>query len=394
MMRSSEIIGQNNNLSIKQTEVKNQVIYWKTVGVRIRSQDLPILNQRLRLYGFETLGQLVSDFLTTKFPPITEDRQIQAMDSNTQSNGLKTLVNSGSFEPTFYKNVNLDDMLKYLLTIRKLDNKHVKDIVSYFRRFRDLFFGPQPEEILKFNPPKRGWIIQAMRHFGNYYYYKTNNPECKELVEKIINRYGLNIGLDMHQRIYIVDDNFVSNKVKHLLAIQGDIGQTVKVGLFTGLREDEIIYIHNKEICSNLGGCSCNKLHLVTKPNGLTVVVVNWFRGHKKCYFTILPTVMWEQFRNIPSFNHTDIDIAHKLTKKNANLMFVELRKLHYNIMRRSMDMNEADILAGRAKSVSAKHYAIYELDKLTEAYAQAWEKFGVNIAGNTGGSAEVNKNT
>jgi hypothetical protein len=104
-------------------------------GVRIRSQDLPILNQRLRLYGFETLGQLVSDFLTTKFPPITEDRQIQAMDSNTQSNGLKTLVNSGPFEPTFYKNVNLDDMLKYLSIIRKLDNKHVKDIVSYFRRF-------------------------------------------------------------------------------------------------------------------------------------------------------------------------------------------------------------------------------------------------------------------
>jgi intergrase/recombinase len=383
MMGSIKINEQNNNLSIKQTEVKNQVIYWKTVGVRIRSQDLPILNQRLRLYGFETLGQLVSDFLTTKFPPITEDRQIQAMESNTQSNGVKTLVNSGSFEPTFYKNVNLDDMLKYLLTIRKLDNKHVKDIVSYFKRFRDLFFGPQPEEILKFSPPKRGWIIQAMRHFGNYYYYKNNNPECKELVDKIINRYGLSIGLDMHQRIYIVDDNFVSNKVKQLLAIQGDIGQTVKVGLLTGLREDEIIYIHNKELCSNLGGCSCNKLHAVTKPNGLTVVVINWFRGHKKCYFTILPTVMWEQFRNTPNFTHVDIDIAHKLTKKNANLMFVELRKLHYNIMRRSMDMNEADILAGRAKSVSAKHYAMYELDKLTEAYDQAWKKFGVNISEN-----------
>jgi hypothetical protein len=139
--------------------------------------------------------------LTTKFPPITEDRQIQAMDSNTQSNGLKTLATVASFEPTFYKNVNLDDMLKYLLTIRKLDNKHVKDIVSYFRRFRDLFFGPQPEEILKFNPHKGGWIIKAMCHFGNYYYYKTNNPDCKELVEKIINRYGLNIDLDMNQRI-------------------------------------------------------------------------------------------------------------------------------------------------------------------------------------------------
>jgi hypothetical protein len=90
------------------------------------------------------------------------------MDSNTQSNDLTTLFNSSSFEPTFYKNVNFDDMLKYLLTIRRLDNKHVKDIVSYFRRFRDVFFGPQSEEILIFSPSKRGWIIQAMRHFGNY----------------------------------------------------------------------------------------------------------------------------------------------------------------------------------------------------------------------------------
>lgn len=100
---------------------------------------------------------------------------------------------------------------------------------------------------------------------------------------------------------------------------------------------------------------------------------------------------MWEQFRNIPNFTHVDIDIAHKLTKKNANLMFVELRKLHYNIMRRSMDMNEADILAGRAKSVSAKHYAMYELDKLTEAYAQARKKFGINISENIRRSDKLN---
>ena len=382
-MISSQTTDQRNNLG-NQFKLKNKTTTneWKTVGVRIKSQDLPALNQRLRLYGFETLGQLVGDFLIAKFPPITEDRQIQTMDSNMQSTGIKTIVNS-TFEPTFYKNVDYDDMLKYLLTIRKLDNKHVRDIVSYFRRFCDIFFGPQPEEILKLKPPKRGWILQGMRHFGNYYYYKTNNPECKELIEKIINRYGLNIGLDMHQRIYIVDDNFVANKIRDLLAIQGDIGLTIKVGLFSGLREDEIIYMHNKEICTNLGGCSCNKMHAVNKSNGLTVVVINWFRGHKKCYFTILPTAIWEQFRNISNFTDVDIDIAHKLTKKIANIMFVELRKLHYNVMRRVMDMNEADILAGRAKSVSAKHYAMYELDKISESYAQAWEKFGVNISAN-----------
>jgi hypothetical protein len=45
------------------------------------------------------------------------------------------------------------------------------------------------------------------------------------------------------------------------------------------------------------------------------------------------------------------------------------------------MDMNEADILASRAKSVSARHYALYELDRLTDAYHQAWEKLGIIIS-------------
>ena len=54
----------------------------------------------------------MKDFLISKFPMITEDRQIQAMDGNLQSSGLKTVV-SGHFETTFYKNVNLEDMIIY-----------------------------------------------------------------------------------------------------------------------------------------------------------------------------------------------------------------------------------------------------------------------------------------
>ena len=69
MMSITGVNEQNNNLSNKQSDIKKLNGIWKTVGIRIRSQDLSTLNQRLRLYGFETLGQLVSDFLTTKFPP-------------------------------------------------------------------------------------------------------------------------------------------------------------------------------------------------------------------------------------------------------------------------------------------------------------------------------------
>jgi hypothetical protein len=37
--------------------------------------------------------------------------------------------------------------------------------------------------------------------------------------------------------------------------------------------------------------------------------------------------------------------------------MFVELLKLHYSVMSRIVEVNEADILVGPAKSVSAKYY-------------------------------------
>ena len=107
---------------------------------------------------------------------------------------------------------------------------------------------------------------------------------------------------------------------------------------------------------------------------------MNWFRGHKKCYFTILPTAVWNRFRQVKSFDSVEIEVAHKLTKKVADVMFVGLRKLHYNVMSRVMDMNEADILAGRAKSVSARHYALYELDRMADDYVQAWTKFGVEL--------------
>src|SRR6187200_1084222 len=104
----------NQESEVKKSETvilkKNE---WKTIGVRIKFNDLPLFNRRLSLYGFETLGALVADFITGKFPVITEDRQIQSLDSNMQSNGMQTTVN-GQFEPTFYKDIDLDDMLNYL----------------------------------------------------------------------------------------------------------------------------------------------------------------------------------------------------------------------------------------------------------------------------------------
>jgi len=42
--------------------------------------------------------------------------------------------------------------------------------------------------------------------------------------------------------------------------------------------------------------------------------------------------------------------------------------------------LNKADILARRAKSVSARKYALYLLDWLTGTYIQGWERLGVTL--------------
>ena len=59
-------------------------------------------------------------------------------------------------------------------------------------------------------------------------------------------------------------------------------------------------------------------------------------------------------------------------------LNFMWLRKAHYNVMCRVLKPFEANILAGRAKTVDAKHYALYELDVMSNNYIEAWSKFGL----------------
>ena len=75
------------------------------------------LNQRLKLYGYSTMTELTRDFILGKFPVITEDRQIQSLNANMQSNGLQTAVIDGPFETSFCKDTDYEDMLNYRLKI-------------------------------------------------------------------------------------------------------------------------------------------------------------------------------------------------------------------------------------------------------------------------------------
>jgi intergrase/recombinase len=177
----------------------------------------------------------------------------------------------------------------------------------------------------------------------------------------------------IHDRVWLADKGFIEAMVHKALEIDGDIGIIIKFAFFSGLRGEEITYAHETPICDSLTGCNCNKLHITHKKNGVTIVVLNRIVGQKHSYFTIVPTTLWEMFRNLSKVTKEERNIAHMMirnrTESKATLM--DLRKFHYNILCRS-EMGEigAEVLAGRAKSISAKHYLIHELDKISDQYS------------------------
>src|SRR5215203_1022744 len=352
----------------------------KSVTARLKPEDLLIFNQRLKLFGFNSINEMVHDFIKGKFPQITEDRQIDNLINNTQSNSLKSVLDGGN-NRDFYERVDINHMYNYYLNIRKFHPKTCRDLISYFKRFRDQFFTERVVELQPLSPRIRSKIMDAFRKFGQYYFYKFNNDQCTDLVSKIIRRHSLNVGNTEHGKLYIVDDNYLEEKLKILLEMKGEIGLIVKMGLYSGLREEELVYIYRKSICPNLAACGCDKLHVMNKSNGISIVLIQWHRGHKKCYFSIIPTNLWQEFRKLPSFDYNPhIKSAHAYIKaKDPILNFMWLRKAHYNVMCRVLKQFEANVLAGRAKTVDAKHYAMYELDSMSKNYVDAWSKFGLD---------------
>ena len=352
---------------------------WKNVAVKIKENDVIVMNRQLGRLGYETLGDLVKDLLLGKITHLTEEKQIEAMKINLQATGQNTAQLGGYYD--FYKSVNSEDLLKEYM--KRYHPKTSRCFVSYFRKYADIFFASNPDlELFKLKPHKRSWILQSMKKIGDYYFWKYNTREVQDLVKRIIERYQLNKDLDMKDRVYLVNPHYLQTKLKALMSIPGEIGFTVKIGLFTGLREEELYYIHDNEICENQLGCKCKNLHPINLDNGMTIIGINWIRGNKKAFVTILPTKAWDQFRNMRKFDRSDIIAAHHISKRDAEVLYVGLRKIHYNVMRfdDTMNADEADALAGRAKTTSAQHYVLHDLKAFTDKYIKSWSHVGVEI--------------
>ena len=318
---------------------------WRTIGVRIRNTEVSLFNRQLDRLNYTTLGDLVKDLIAGKITRLTDDRQIDIMKTNLQANGQITGLFGKPYD--FYKQIDIENFLTYLKS--KYHEHTAKCYLSYFERYANVFFGLNPDvELLKLNPHKRSWILQSVKRFGDFYFREYNNREVIQLIRQIIERYELNKNLDMKDKIYLVSPNFIEEKIKKIFEMPGEIGFIAKFGLLSGLREQEIIYIKEKEICSDGYGCDCASLHKVDCRNGLTIIAIGWTRGNKKALATIIPTKYWKKFRALQKFDYTDIVATHKIMKRDVGIAYIAMRKIHYNVMRfkETLSVDEAEVLS------------------------------------------------
>ncbi|HEX2557917.1 MAG TPA: hypothetical protein VHK86_06310 [Nitrososphaera sp.] len=167
-------------------------------------------------------------------------------------------------------------------------------------------------------------------------------------------------------------------KIHQLMAVDGQAGLAAKVCMLAGLTESEVLYCFNQEICDN-SGCSCHKLHIINKRNGMTIIVINWTRDHgRRIYFALMPSLLWERFRELTAFNESDIRSASKATKEAAGIELADTCKLFYAVMKKTMSDEQIDILSGKAAPAAAKCCILFGIDQLVRCYLDGWERVGV----------------
>src|SRR4051812_37076648 len=122
----------SNNGNVLDTKINKEKTDWININVKVKSSELSILNQRLKLLGFETLGQLTKELVNGTFPHVTEEKQIDSLYKNDDKSGQKSLL-EGGYNRDFYERVNTQDMYDYYLNIRKFHKNTCRDLISYFK---------------------------------------------------------------------------------------------------------------------------------------------------------------------------------------------------------------------------------------------------------------------
>lgn len=85
-----------------------------------------------------------------------------------------------------------------------------------------------------------------MRRFGEYWDLKFHDPEVRLPIDEIIRRYRIGKDINRHSKAVLMASKFQLQKlIPELLELAAvDLGLIMRMGLFTGLRQVELVFLH------------------------------------------------------------------------------------------------------------------------------------------------------
>jgi hypothetical protein len=91
-----------------------------------------------------------------------------------------------------------------------------------------------------------------------------------------------------------------------------------------------------------------------------------------------MPSLLWERFRELTSFNESDIRAADKVVKQSAGIDLSCVCRIFYAVMKQTTTEEQIDILSGKASPAAAKCCLLFGIDELVRRYVDGWERVGV----------------
>jgi hypothetical protein len=146
-----------------------------------------------------------------------------------------------------------------------------------------------------------------------------NRGNSSSLWKSVTVRLKENRKMRIHDRVWLSDENYLQKMVKSVLQVGGELGNLIRFALYSGLRGEEMTYVHKTAICNKLSSCGCDKLHITEKENGLSLIVINRVVGQKHSFFTIIPIGLWMDFRSLPKVEYEQRKVAHALLKSHTD---------------------------------------------------------------------------
>ena len=78
---------------------------WKSVTVRLKENDLALLNNKLKVNGFGTFSEFIHAWLKGEYPRHENNEQVDKLLNRLRANDIKDPL-TREFNPTFYRNVD------------------------------------------------------------------------------------------------------------------------------------------------------------------------------------------------------------------------------------------------------------------------------------------------